>query len=293
MKVLVTGASGMLGSEVLCALTDRGDAGTALDRATFLRVEATERSSMLDGFDVVIHAAANTNVEQCELMPEASYRDNCFLTEQLFRYSHWHGAKFVFISSTGVYGRGKSSPYHEYDAVSPTTVHHRSKLMAEQTVLTCADTLVVRTGWLFGGRIDNPKNFVANRLKEIRAVNGSITANSGQIGSPTYVRDCVRVLLELIADDCMGIYNVVNEGSASRFEYVKQIVELSGAPIDVQPIDASGFKRHADVSENEAAVSYRMRFEERSPLRPWRDALADYMIDAGLFGSLMRADQNC
>lgn len=274
----------MLGSEVLCSLNNRGDAGTAFDRVTFLRAESTERSSMLDGFDVVIHAAANTNVEQCELMSEASYRDNCFLTEQLFRYARRHGVKFVFISSTGVYGRGKSSPYHEYDAVSPTTVYHRSKLMAEQTVLTCADTLVVRAGWLFGGRIDNPKNFVANRLKEIRAVNGSITANSGQIGSPTYVRDCARMLLELISDDCMGIYNVVNEGSASRYEYVKQIVELSGAPIDVQPIDACAFKRHADVSENEAAVSYRMRFEERPPLRPWQDALADYMIDAGLVG---------
>lgn len=284
MRVLVTGASGMLGSELLCALPDWGYVGTSLNRADFLGAKATVRSSMLDGFDIVIHAAANTNVEHCERVPEESYLDNCFLTEELFRHARRSEAKFVFVSSTGVYGRGKSSPYHEYDTASPTTVHHRSKLLAEQTVLNCSETLVVRTGWLFGGNLDNPKNFVANRLKEIRATSGSITANSGQVGSPTYVRDCARTLLGLIADDCAGIYNVVNDGSATRFDYVKRIVELSGVPVEVRPIEASGFKRYADVSENEAAVSYRMRFEGRPPLRKWQDALADYMGEAGLLG---------
>jgi dTDP-4-dehydrorhamnose reductase len=279
MNLLITGASGLLGSEIFNMLADWGHRGSRLDRIAFIRAGAAERSLMLKGFDVVIHAAANTNVERCELAPEESYFDNCFLSEQLFRHAQQNCVKFVFISSTGVYGRGKSTPYHEYDPVFPTTVHHRSKLLTEQAVLTCVDTLVVRTGWLFGGSTENPKNFVWNRLKEILNAGSSISANCGQIGSPTYVRDCARTVLELVADDCAGIYNVVNDGSASRFEYVKQIAALSGSPIEVRPVDASGFKRHADVSENEAAISYRMRFERRPPLRSWQEALAGYMRD--------------
>lgn len=286
MRVLVTGATGLLGSEILRALANSGFIGTAFDRSAFLEATQSKRSSMLSGFEVVIHAAANTNVEQCEVEPERCYYDNCFLTEQVFHHARRNGVKFVFISSTGVYGRHKTEPYHEYDKVSPTTVHHHSKHISEQTVLTCSKTLVVRTGWLFGGSFENKKNFVLNRLKEIRATKGPIYANTTQVGTPTYARDCASALLKLIAEDCAGIYNIVNDGRASRFDYVRRIVELSGAPFEVLPSDASIFKRHADVSENEAAISYRMRFERRHQLRPWQDALTDYMHESGLLGCL-------
>ena len=290
MKILVTGASGLLGSEVLNALIKLGWTGSALDRIAFLQANAEHRASMFDGIEVVIHAAANTNVEQCELDPLACYHDNCFLTEQLYFLARRRRVKFVFISSTGIYGRTKNAPYHEYDAVSPTTLHHHSKYIAEQMVLASPDALVVRTGWLFGGGEKNIKNFVANRLNEMRATEGPIYANVGQKGSPTYARDCAQRLLHLIEDDCVGIYNVVNDGIATRFEYVRRIIELSGSPYKALPTDASGFKRHADVSENEAAVSYRMRFEGRPTLRPWQDALFEYMSDAGLLDSLSKSD---
>lgn len=286
MRALVTGASGLLGSEVLASLANKGFTALALDRTAFLQATGRDRSAIFEDVDVVVHTAANTNVEQCEASPEACYRDNCFLTEQLFHQARRHGVKFVFISSTGVYGRGKIDPYHEYDTVSPTTVHHRSKWISEQLVLSTANTLVVRTGWLFGGPLNNRKNFVANRLSEVQSAHGAIHANTSQVGSPTYVHDCAERLIELISGDCTGIYNVVNDQSASRFEYVKRIVELSGALIDVRPINATGFNRLADVSENESAISYRMRFEGRTPLRPWKEALEEYMQRNGTLGSL-------
>lgn len=285
MKVLVTGSTGLLGGELMAALAHSRCSAVAMNRAAFLSADKEMRSLMLQGFDVVIHAAANTNVEECELFPEACYHDNCFFTEQLFCVARQQGAKFVFISSTGIYGKGKSTPYHEYDSVSPTTIHHSSKRIAEEIVLAAADSLVVRTGWLFGGCLENRKNFVANRVKEISAADGFIYANSSQIGSPTYVRDCAARLVDLLLDDCAGIYNIVNAQSASRFDYVKEIVELSGAALEVRPIDAGGFNRHADVSDNESAISYRMRFEGRQELRPWKDALAEYMRDVALLGT--------
>lgn len=286
MRVLVTGAAGLLGSEMLRAVAEKGFMGSALDRFAFLGSTASKRAAMLSGFDVVVHAAANTNVEQCEMEPERCYYDNCFLTEQLFQHARGNGVRFVFISSTGVYGRHKTEPYHEYDMVSPTTQHHHSKYVSEQAVLTCATTLVARVGWLFGGSFENKKNFVVNRLNEVRAMKGAISANNTQIGTPTYARDCASALLRLIEDGCSGVYNIVNDGRASRFDYVRRIVELSGAPFEVLPSDASIFKRKADVSENEAAISYRMKFEGRQRMRPWQDALAEYMQESGLLGCL-------
>lgn len=286
MRVLVTGGAGMLGSELLRRLAEMGHEGTALDRAAFLAAGKNEKSSMLDGYEIIIHAAANTNVEQCEIEPDVCYFDNTFLTEQLFWHAHRKKNKFVFISSTGIYGRGKSEPYHEYDCPQPTTVHHRSKLLSEEIVLGSPNTLIIRTGWLFGGQLNNKKNFIVNRINEIRSSSEFISANFAQVGSPTYVTDCAHRILELTLDDCDGIYNVVNEGAVSRFEYVKKIAELSGSPIEVRPIDSSAFNRRADVSENEAAISYRMRYEGRLPLRPWQDALKEYMRDAGMLRCL-------
>lgn len=282
MKILVTGGSGMLGAELLRQISEMGHIGVRLDRAAFLAADKIKRQSMLDGFDVVIHAAANTNVEQCEMDPKVCYFDNAFLTEKLFIHSQENKSKFIYISSTGVYGRGKPVPYHEYDVPQPTTVHHHSKLFSEKVVLAFPTSLVIRTGWLFGGDLSNKKNFVNNRINEIRVASEFISANYIQVGSPTYVVDCAYRILELMRADSAGIYNVVNEGAASRFEYVKRIVEISGSAIEVRPIDASAFNRRADVSENEAAVSYRAKFEGLSPLRPWQDALDAYMGQVGL-----------
>lgn len=284
MKVLVTGSSGLLGAEVLNCLLTRGWIGAALNRTAFLKASKSERLLMLNGFDVIIHAAANTNVDLCELEPENCYFDNCFLTEQLHKAAKLLGLRFVFISSTGVYGRWKNGAYHEYDFVLPTTIHHSSKYVSEKLVLSCPEDLVIRTGWLFGK--GGKKNFVANRLNEIRQANEVIYANTEQFGSPTYTLDCTLALLDLIADNCVGVYNVVNAGVASRFDYVKEIVSLSGASVRVLPMDAKGFSRHADVSENEAALSYRMKFEGRQQLRTWQGALEDYMRDSGLLGCL-------
>lgn len=286
MNFLVTGASGLLGSEIVKILASRNIRYAALDRQAFLLASSIDCSKMLDCFDIIIHAAANTDVEQCELDPEKCYYDNCYFTEKLFRHAYKRNAKFVFLSSAGVYGEKKTTPYHEYDEAYPTTVHHKSKYMAEKIVLNNSKSLVVRTGWLFGGDFENKKNFVINRLKEVHKNKGKISANVSQIGTPTYAKDCADKLLELIFNDCAGIYNLVNTGKATRFEYVKKIIELSGAPFEVSAVDGNSFKRHAAVSNNESAVSYKIRFDGQNEMRPWQEALESYMFDYGLVGCL-------
>jgi dTDP-4-dehydrorhamnose reductase len=212
------------------------------------------------------------------------YRDNVLLTEVLTGAARRRGIPMTFISSTGVYGSHKTTPYAEFDEARPETHHHKSKLRAEQLVLS-ADwrNLVVRTGWLFGGNVDAPKNFVAKRILEARSSSAAfLSSNHQQSGCPTFVDDLALRLLELISLRARGVFNAVNEGSASRFEYVREIIGRAGIDIEIRPTTAAGFNRIAPVSDNEMALNWRASEFGLSPMRPWQLALASYLASIDL-----------
>lgn len=277
MKVLITGSSGMLGAEIFKRVSEAGWIGDSFDRRKIDFSRPLDLVAKLNQYDILIHAAANTNVEACEADPVACYRDNTLLTETLLRATIESHARMVFISSTGVYGEHCDVPYHEYDLTHPTTEHHRSKLAAEHAVLRDARTLVVRTGWLFGGRRDNPKNFVARRREEALASTTELSSNSSQKGCPTYAADVASRLLKLIEIGCSGVFNCVNTGTASRFDYVKAIVEFCNIDVPVKPTSGDGFQRRAKVSNNEMALNMKQDLMGLPPLRNWREALEEYI----------------
>lgn len=281
MKVAITGARGLLGSAFVDTLTAGGHSVQTIDRTAIVGLSPHSIAERLDGVDWLLHAAANTNVEMCEIDVDACYRDNLSLTEHVVDAARLAGVPVVYVSSTGVYGSGATTPYAEYHEAHPTTQHHRAKLLGERAVLARAGAnLVVRTGWLFGGEPENPKNFVARRIEEarrLRTEGGVMKSNQQQVGSPTATRDVVRRVLTLVASGHAGLFNCVNTGSASRFEYVREIVRLSGEIVTVEPVDPASFKRRAPVSDNEAAVNWRMAQLGFEPMPRWQDSLAAYI----------------
>lgn len=283
MKLLISGTGGLLGGALMKLASARAHQCVALDRtAVRLSLDATATAALDERFDDVdhfVHVAANTNVERCELEPAACHRDNVLLTELLAAAARRRGVRMSFISSTGVYGSHQDTPWAEYDEARPDTQHHRSKLLGERAVLAAdGANLVVRTGWLFGGDAQAAKNFVARRILEARgARDGFITSNQQQRGCPTRVDDLAARLLELIELRACGVFNAVNTGSASRFEYVHEIVRGAGLDVEVRPVAASDFKRVAPVSNNEMAVNWRADELGLAPMRPWQDALTDYL----------------
>jgi len=283
MLIAITGSTGLLGRALTAAIEMRGWQHHALDRTLFLSQTAHSAASVLNGVDVVIHAAANTNVEQCEIAPDACYRDNYLLSEQIGVAANAAGVPVCFISSTGVYGEHASTPYCEFAAAEPTTHHHRSKLLAENRLLQlCAANLVIRTGWLFGGDITIAKNFVARRIEEANAAltkTGRIQSNAQQRGVPCYSRDVAERILLLIEQNRSGLFNCVNNGNASRYEYVKAIVECARIPITVEPSQAATFNRNARVSDNEMALNWKMDHLGLPPMPDWNASLATY-VDA-------------
>lgn len=277
MRILLTGASGLLGRAIQEGCTERSWLCRGLGRDFVNLRHPREVDKRLDGFDTLIHAAANTNVDGCEADPEGCYRDNALLTEILARAAANCGKKFVYISSTGIYGDYQEQPFNEYDWVFPTTHHHRAKYLGEVAALKSVNALVVRTGWLFGGLPENKKNFVARRIEEAVRSNGIIHSNNEQFGSPTFVNDVARYLLQLIEDGQSGVFNCVNEGFASRMSYVGNIVKLAGIPVEVRPSSANSFKRLAKVSNNEMAINLKLRQCGYDPLPEWSCSLEVYI----------------
>jgi len=279
MKILLTGATGMLGSAISSSFGAKGWeceplAHTAVDLSRFDNVKA-----IVADCDIFIHAAANTNVEECEINPIASYRDNTLLTEILATAAQQCGIRMVYISSTGVYGVHKDTPYHEYDDVHPTTHHHKAKWLGEKTVLRDCRSLVIRTGWLFGGEPGNKKNFVARRVEEALQCNTEMFSNQDQRGCPTFVGDVAERLFYMLQYEFSGLFNCVNSGSASRYEYVESIVKTFGLNTPISPVSCQMFSRKAQVSNNEMAINLKQNLLGMPPMRDWNEALSEYMIE--------------
>ena len=283
MRILLSGSGGLLGSALMAVAQTAGFSCDPLRRPEMAAGAgiADVLAEMMSGYDLVIHAAANTNVEQCEVAPDECYRDNFLLTEAMAIAAVKAGVRLIYISSTGLYGTAETRPYREYDIAVPTTHHHRSKYLAEQIVMSSnVHNLVVRTGWLFGGSVANPKNFVARRIDEARAAllgRGYIESNTEQRGVPCFSEDIARRVLLLATTGLTGIFNCVNASNASRYEYVSKIIELASITIEVLPSSAVSFNRKAQVSNNEMAENWKMTSLGMAVMPFWQDSLASYI----------------
>ena len=224
---------------------------------------------------LVVNCAADTDVEGAEAAPDRALAVNATLAEALAQGAAETNARFVHFSSTGCYGDWKSEPYAETDMLRPTTVHHRSKALGEAWVLRAhPEALVLRLGWVFGGRRGQARNFVWARLCEARD-RAEIGSNPTQRGSPTSAADVVAQTLALLETPMAGVFNCVGNGPpARRIDYVAAILDAAGSRTRVVP---QTFARRAPVSANEAAVNARLQVMGLDRMPPWRDSLARFV----------------
>jgi dTDP-4-dehydrorhamnose reductase len=280
--IILTGATGMLGSRMRAALAEEDvvtldRAYLDVSRSVSLVAQIAERKPR-----AIVNCAAHVDADAAESDPDPVYAANALLPQLLGCASRKLGIPLLHFSSTGCYGNWKETPYHEEDAVRPTTVHHATKVAGENLVRESGcEFLIIRTGWLFGGRPGHRKNFVWRRLEEAAATR-ALTSDMTQRGCPTFVDDLVDQALFLLRSGVRGLYNAVNHGSASRFEYVSKIVELANLPCRVVGTGVP-FDRPAPVSPNEMAVNRRLGLLGLDRMTHWHDALARYL--ASMSGS--------
>jgi dTDP-4-dehydrorhamnose reductase len=277
MRLLITGAAGMLGSAVQEAL--KNDFEVIGASRNELNIQSFKEAKDYLGQaqpQIILHAAAYTNVEEAERQPQDCYGVNYNGTLNLINAARGFQNKFIYISSTGCYGSHRAEPYAEYDEVVPTTVYHKSKYSGEKVVSElCNDFLILRTGWLFGGSTGHKKNFVYNRFKEASAAK-EIASDPFQKGNPTNTADVAKQIKALVENNITGTFNVVSGGACTRYEYVKEIVAAYGLNCNVRPTDKP-FERLAKVSANEAAINFNLDQMGLNMMPHWKESLHQYI----------------
>jgi dTDP-4-dehydrorhamnose reductase len=277
-NILVTGPSGMLGSSLIKNLSYSNIISSDFDITDSKCVAAF---LLKNKPDIIIHTAAYTNVDDCETNHDKAYKINAIGTQNIVNYCMDKDILFIYISSTGIYGTEKENErYNEFDNVSPTTIHHKSKYEGEKIVQNHLNKyLILRTGWLFGGDITHSKNFVYKRYLEAKN-NKIMYSDDTQKGNPTYVLNFVKQIEVLIQNNQLGIFNCVNEaGNISRYDYVKKIVDLFESACEVKKASKDIFKRIAPVSFNESAINYKLDLLNLNIMREWDKSLSKYIID--------------
>lgn len=278
-KVLIIGAGGMLGSDVRERFLKEGlREGEDLFPFTHASLDITDAEALMDLMEkirpkVVINCAAYTDVDGCESDYKRAFKVNGYGPRLLARLSKIYAYKLVHISTDYIFDGRKGAPYTEEDAPNPVNVYGRSKLEGERGVLALADDyLIVRTAWLFGKNGRNFVRFVVERVKE----GGELKVIYDQVGSPTYTKDLAEALLQLLKKSARGVFNVVNEGSATRYEIVSKVIRIMGMDAVVEKVRSEDLQRPArrpsfTVLSTQKLNSIGIR------MRNWEEAVEEYV----------------
>lgn len=283
IKILVTGARGMLGGAVMAhAAGDCSVSAFGADLSDFDICDASAAAGFIDKSmpDAVIHCAAFTDVDAAENDTEKAFRVNAMAARDLAVICAKRGIKLAVISTDYVFDGLKESPYGEYDLPSPINIYGMSKYYAERYCgHICPKSFIVRTSWLFGA---GGENFVGAILKKA-AAEGELSVVNDQFGSPTYTKDLAAFLIELVKTEKYGIYHATNDGYCSWHEFAREILKVSGlSSVRLYSVSSQNFKRPAARPKNSRLLKTALCCSGFEKLRAWQEALADYINETGL-----------
>jgi dTDP-4-dehydrorhamnose reductase len=278
VRCLVTGAKGMLGTELVEFLRRQNEEVTEWDLPgnDITDVEKTINGIHKVGPDVVFHLAARTDVDGCEDDVAGATSVNFQGTWAVALGVEETSRKLVYVSTDYVFDGKSERPYRENDKANPLSVYGRTKLLGENAIKrSCRRHFIVRTSWLYGR---HGRNFVDTIRRKSSQVS-RIEVVSDQTGSPTYARDLCRPLWELAESKHFGTYHLTNSGQASWFELAVEIVKLSGAKCEVAPIDTAAAARRAPRPAYSVLENRNFKRKFGKELRPWQEALRNHIAD--------------
>jgi dTDP-4-dehydrorhamnose reductase len=273
MKIVITGANGQLGRALQDALASHDI--VPLDHAA---LDITDREAVRAAIvaanpHVVLHPAAWTNTTGCEDDPDRAMLVNAEGARNVAEAARESGASMLHVSTNEVFDGAKTTPYNEEDATNAINGYGRSKLAGEQAVRdTLPQHYIVRTSWLYGpGRDSFPEKILhaARDQKKLRVV-------TDEIASPTLTLDLAQAIAKLIETKAYGTYHLANAGECSRKEWAEEVLRLTGIEVPVEATTQADFASpvrkpvYSTLANNNAA-------KLGITLRPWQEALADYI----------------
>ena len=270
MRVLVTGAGGQLGLELAEVLPGRGHETVALSRAELdiADPDAVEDVVKTHSPDLVVNAAAYTNVDGCETETDLAYAANALGPRNLAQVCERLGCELLHVSTNYVFDGEADRPYEPFDLPSPISAYGRTKLAGEEYVKHLTRRwYVVRSAGVYG----RGHNFVRTMLR-VAAERDVLKVKDDEYISPTYARDLAEGIAEIAEAGRYGLYHLTNAGSCSWYEFTQEIFRLAGVEAEVIPIPSSEYPLPAARPAN-GVLSSLGSFE----LRHWEEALTDYL----------------
>jgi dTDP-4-dehydrorhamnose reductase len=279
MKVVVTGAKGQLGQDVMKQLQAQNHEAFGTDRDD---LDITNEADVLKFIsdvkpDVILHCAAYTNVDAAEADRETAYQVNAVGTENMAKAAKAVDAKILYISTDYVFDGTATEPYEVEQPTKPLGVYGETKFAGEEFLKKHVEKyFIVRTAWVFG---IGGNNFVKTmiRLGEER---GEVGVVHDQVGSPTYTVDLASFMLELMKTDKFGTYHATNGGVCSWYEFAVEIFKQAGlSQVKVSPLTTDQFPRPAKRPAYSVLSKRKMEEAGFTPLRDWKEALAAYLAE--------------
>jgi dTDP-4-dehydrorhamnose reductase len=286
LKIVVIGANGQLGTE-LCQQINPYD----LVALTHKDIEITDINSIRRALAryknaAIINTAAFVRVDDCETSPDLCYQVNTLGARNVAVVAQELHAKLVFISTDYVFNgesNNRNTPYNEFEDPVPGNTVGKAKLAGERLVREmCTRHFIVRVSGLFGvaGSSGKGGNFIETMLKlakerdELRVVND-------QVFSPTYASDAARKIIQLVCTDYYGVYHVTNSGNCSWYDFTREILRLVDLKIKLTPITSAQYPQKAKRPTYSVMDNFQLKLLGINDMRPWQDALADYMKAKG------------
>ncbi len=276
MKVLVTGAKGQLGTDLMNELEKRGIEGIGVDVQEMDITDAKACRSVIkaSGADAVIHCAAYTAVDAAEDNIELCRRINGEGTRNVAQACKEADVKLMYISTDYVFDGQGTRPWEPDDERHPLNVYGQTKYEGELAVEELSDKyFIVRIAWVFGVA---GKNFIKTMLR-LGKERGAVSVVDDQIGSPTYTYDLARLLVDMIQTDKYGRYHATNEGLCSWYEFAKEIFRQAGMDVPVTPVSSDAFPAKATRPSNSRLNKEKLSENGFERLPAWQDALGRFL----------------
>lgn len=275
-KVLVTGANGQLGYDVVKELQKQNIECYGASRQDFDIVDFEVTENFIKNYmpDVVIHCAAYTAVDKAEDEQVLCYLVNVSATDNIAKICKKINAKMLYISTDYVFDGNKDGFYEVDDEPNPINVYGKTKLLGEQAVQKILDKyFIVRISWVFG---EHGNNFVKTMLhlgKERKEIN----VIADQYGSPTYTADLAPLLVEMIQTEKYGIYHATNEGVCTWAEFAEEIFKIAGIDVKVNHITTAEYPTRAKRPLNSRLSKEKIINNKFIIIRAWEKALREFI----------------
>jgi len=275
--ILVTGANGMVGSYISWSDAFKTDKAE-------LDVSNEKDVSRYKNFkvDCIIHLAAETDLEFCELNPRQAFKVNTLGTHNMLSLAYEKDIPFVYISTAGVFDGIKNTPYTEEDMPNPINMYGFSKWCGDLAVNAYPKSYVFRASWMMGGGPKKDKKFVSKIIHKINIKEPIIYGIYDILGSPTYAKDLIKNI-RIALDNKLpyGLYNLSCDGVASRADVADEICALMEYSGKVKHISGESFQKkdalyYCPRSKNEMLDVTKAK-KNGLYVRDWKDALKEYM----------------